>query len=126
MKRPHIISRRSPVPSFSWKTTLSVGRWRAGAGAASLPSWIRRSMGKQQNVTGDQLARWPALRVLQHGRPAQYDMIGDLAELGGRKVDAPGRAEEASVIERALDWYHLQKPAQPVVGIFHIDLVYKT
>jgi hypothetical protein len=53
-------------------------------------------------------------------------MIGDLAELGGRKVDAPGRAEEASVIERALDWYHLQKPAQPVVGIFHIDLVYKT
>src|ERR1700719_2518877 len=83
---------------------------------------IRRSMGKQQNVTGDQLARWPALRVLQHGRPAQYDMIGDLAELGGRKVDAPGRAEEASVIERAHDWYHLQKPAQPVADIFHLDL----
>jgi hypothetical protein len=34
-----IMSRRSPVPSFSWKTTLSVGRWRAGAGAASLSSW---------------------------------------------------------------------------------------
>jgi hypothetical protein len=87
---------------------------------------IRRSMGKQQNVTGDQLARWPALRVLQHGRPAQYDMIGDLAELGGRKVDAPGRAEEASVIERALDRYQLQKPAEPVAGIFHLDLVHET
>jgi hypothetical protein len=53
-------------------------------------------------------------------------MIGDLAELGRRKVDAPGRAEEASVIERALDWYHLQEPAQPVTGIFHLDLVYET
>jgi len=81
-------------------------------------------MGKQQNVTGDQLARWPALRVLQHGRPAQYDVIGDLAEFGGRKVDAPGRAEEASLIERVLDWYHLQKPAQPVTGIFHRDFLY--
>src|SRR3954465_9269861 len=67
---------------------------------------MRRPMGKQQNVTGDQLARWPALRVLQHGRPAQYDMIGDLAELGRGKVDAPGRAEEPSVIELALDCTH--------------------
>src|SRR5689334_24761245 len=82
---------------------------------------MRRPMRKQQNVTGDQLARWPALRILQHGRPAQYDMIGDLAELGGRKVDAPGRAEEASVIERALDWHHLQEPAQPVTDVFHLD-----
>jgi hypothetical protein len=53
-------------------------------------------------------------------------MIGDLAELGDRKVDAPGRAEEASVIDRALDWYHLQESAQPVPGIFHLGLVYET
>jgi hypothetical protein len=53
-------------------------------------------------------------------------MIRDLTELGGRKIDAPWRAEEASVIERALDWHHLQKPAQPVPGIFHLDLLYET
>jgi hypothetical protein len=53
-------------------------------------------------------------------------MIGNLAELGGRKVDAPGRAQEASVIERAFDRYHLQKPAEPVARIFHLDLVYET
>ena len=54
------------------------------------------------------------------------DHASDLAELGRRKVDAPGRAEKASVIERAPDRDHLQKPAQPVAGIFHIDLVCET
>jgi hypothetical protein len=38
-------------------------------------------------------------------------------------VDAPGRAEEASVIERALDRDHLQQRAHSVAGIVHLDLV---
>jgi hypothetical protein len=87
---------------------------------------MRRSVGKQRNVAGDQLARRAALRILQHGRAAEYDVIGDLAELGCRKVDAPGRAKKASVIERSSDRDHLQKPAQPVAGILHLDLVYET
>jgi hypothetical protein len=42
---------------------------------------MRRSVRKQQNVAGDQLARRAALRVLQDGRAAEYHVIGDLAEL---------------------------------------------
>ncbi len=40
----------------------------------------------------------------------------------------PGGDAEApiSVIDRALDWHHLQKPAQPVVGVFHVGLIYET
>ena len=72
---------------------------------------MRRSVRKQQNIAGDQLAHRVSLRVLQHGRAAEYDVIGDLAELGRRKVDAPGRAKKASVIERSSDRDHLQKPA---------------
>ena len=34
--------------------------------------------------------------------------------------------EGASVIERAPDRDHLRKPAQPVAGNFHVDLVYET
>jgi len=101
-----------------------VGRGRRRI--APVVEGMRRSVRKQQDVAGDQLAPWAALRVLQDGRAAQYDMIGDLAELGRREVDAPGRTEEASVIERASDRDHFQKPAQPVVGIFHSDLVHET
>jgi len=92
---------------------------------APVAEGMRRSMGKQQNVTGGQLARRAALRVLQHGRPAEDHMIGDLAELAGRKVNAPGRTQEASVIEGALDRDHLQKTAQPIAGVFHLDLLYE-
>ena len=48
---------------------------------AAVVEGMRRSVGKQQNIAGDQLARRIALRVLQHSRPAEYDVIGDLAEL---------------------------------------------
>ena len=78
---------------------------------AAVVEGMRRSVGKEQNVAGAQLARRAALRVLQHGPAAEYNVIGDLTELGCRKVDAPGRAEEASVIERTSDRDHLQKPA---------------
>ena len=101
-----------------------VGRGRGRV--APVVEDVCRPVRKQQDVAGDQLEPWAALRVLQDGRPAEYDMIGDLAELGRRKVDAPGRAEKASVIERASDRDHLQKPAQPVAGVFHIDLAHET
>jgi hypothetical protein len=55
--------------------------------------------------------RVAALQVLQHGRSAADDVIRDLAELGCRDVDAPGRAKKASVIERSSDGDDLQKPA---------------
>src|ERR1700720_1888511 len=115
------MSSRSPDPSFSWKTVVSVDRWRAGAGAASLPSW--RACADPCGNSRISPAIRVSLRVLQHGRAAEYDVIGDLAELGRRKVDAPGRAEKASVIERSIDGVHSEKPAQPVAGIFHLGLV---
>ncbi len=42
---------------------------------------MRRSVRKQQNVAGGQLAGRAALRVLQDGRAAEYHVIGDLVEL---------------------------------------------
>jgi len=84
---------------------------RGRGGFASVVQHVRGSVRKQHKIAGDQLARRATLRVLQHSRPVQYDVIGDLAELGRRKVDVPGRAKKASVIECASDRDHLQKPA---------------
>ena len=56
-------------------------------------------MGEQENIPGDQLVRRTALRVIQQGRPAEYDVIGDFAALCGLVIEAPRRAEEATVID---------------------------
>jgi hypothetical protein len=73
-----------------------------------------------ENLTGNQM--WSIVQS-KFGRPSQQSAI---AELGPRKIDAPGCAEEASGIDRALDWHHLQKPAQPVVDAFQVDLIDET
>jgi hypothetical protein len=72
------------------------------------------------NLTGNQM--WSIVQS-KFGRPSQQSAI---AELGRRKIDAPGCADEVSGIDRALDRHHLQKPAQSVVGVFDVGLICET
>ena len=61
-------------------------------------------------------------RRLPQTAPAPKPAITAAASRTGQQ-GPPGRTEEAWVIERASDRNHLQKPAQPVAGIFHIYIV---
>jgi hypothetical protein len=114
-------------PSFSWETTLSLGRWRGRSRRriTAVVEGMSRSVRKQQRAPQSACA-WAALRVLQHIRPAEYDVIADLAALRRRTVDAPRRTEEPSVFERASDRDHFRKPARPVAGVFRLDLAFGT